>query len=365
MTFLLILLFILILIPLAARPAKRLRAGVSPKRVFSEVTRPHPIPLPQERAFLITVLRTFVAPWLRSTAGTTSPSPWGEGRGEGGRQLLAEPFRLRTIAASLLIAAVFSVPAADTNTAPTRSIGLEGSITVDLPRNDYRARPLDDRTEFILRIESVTPAGQDRFRYALYFMGLESETFDLADYLVRGDGSRPEELAGQTVRVQAVLSEDHDGRLTNYVPDRFPFIGGYRAALAALTVLWVAGIGGFIWSYRKRKPIAAMVTVIQPPSFAERLRPLVEAAAAGQLTLEQKAQIERLLMGFWREKIPLAEMKMAETVAHLRKHPQAGELLRALERWLHQRDEASPAEINSLLEPYRRPATVVPGGGST
>jgi hypothetical protein len=273
--------------------------------------------------------------------------------------------RLRNLAAVVVLTSSASMALAQTNNTPARSIGLEGSITVDLPRNDYLARPLDDRTEFILRIESVTPVGKDRFRYALYFMGLESETFDLANYLIHGDGSRPEELAGQTVRVQAVLPEDHDGRLTNYVPERFPFIGGYRAALVALTILWIAGIGGFIWSYRKRKPIAAAVTVPQPPSFAERLRPLVEAAAAGRLTLEEKAQIERLLMGFWREKIPSAEMKMAETVAHLREHPQAGELLRALERWLHQRDGASPAEINSLLEPYRRPATAMLEGGST
>jgi hypothetical protein len=362
MTAFLILLFIVILIPLLLQLTKGL--GLNRNNVVGEMALPHPNPLPQERAFHISMRRKFNAPWLRPCAGTTSPSPWGEGRGEGGRQIFTPSFRSRSLAVLLLLGVLASVSVAETNTTPTRSIGLEGSITVDLPRNDYLARPLDDRTEFILRIESVSPVGKDRFRYALYFMGLEPETFDLADYLVRVDGSRPDELAGQRVRVHAVLSEDHDGRLTNYVPDRFPFIGGYRAALVTLTILWVAGIGGFIWSYRKRKPIAAAVTVAQPPSLAERLRPLVEAAAAGRLTLEEKAQIERLLMGFWREKIPMAEMKMAETVAHLREHPQAGELLRALERWLHQRDGASPAEINSLLEQYRRPAIVVTEGGS-
>jgi hypothetical protein len=246
-----------------------------------------------------------------------------------------------------------------------RSVGLEGHITLDLPRSDYRPRPLDDRTEFILRIDSITPAGKDRFRYAFYFMGLEPETFNLADYLIRPDGSRPEELAGQTVQVRTVLPADHDGRLTHFAPNQFPFIGGYRAALATLAALWVIGIGGFIWSYRKRKAPAAVVVSPPQPTFSERLRPLVEAAAAGQLTLEEKARIERLLMGYWREKIPLPEMKMAEAVTQLRQHPQAGELLRALERWLHQRNSASPAEINSLLEPYRRPTESLPEGGTT
>jgi len=225
-------------------------------------------------------------------------------------------------------------------------------VTLDLPRADYRPRPLDDRTEFILRIDSVTPATSGKFRYELYYMGLEPENFDLADFLIRPDGRRPDELSGMKVQVESLLPEDHDGQLAAYTPERFPFIGGYRAALGVVAALWAGGIAAFIWSSRKRKPVLHAAPTVVAPSFAERLRPLVEAAAKGQLTTEEKAQIERLLLGFWRDKLQLPELRMAEAVVRLRNHAQAGELLRALERWLHQRTGASAAEVNSLLEPY-------------
>lgn len=267
------------------------------------------------------------------------------------------------ICLAVLLCGTSFAMAVDTNT-PTRAIGIEGHISLELPRGDYRPRPLDDRTEFILRIESVTPAAGGQHRYELYYMGLEPEHFDLADYLVRPDGSRPDELAGKQVSVQALLPEDHDGQLTRYVPERFPFIGGYRAALGGIGLLWLGGIAAFISSYRRRPAPVAASPMVPQPSFAERLRPLVEAAAKGQLTTEQKALIERLLLGFWREKLNLPELRMAEAISQLRQHAQAGELLRALERWLHQRNGGSAEEVKSLLEPYRHASHQEPEQGT-
>jgi hypothetical protein len=94
------------------------------------------------------------------------------------------------------------------------------------------------------------------------------------------------------------------------------------------------------------------------------LRPLVEAAARGELSIEEKAQVERLLTGFWREKLRLPEQRMADALAELKAHTEAGALLRALERWLHRREGASAEQISSLLAPYRdAPATS--HGGAT
>ncbi len=264
--------------------------------------------------------------------------------------------RLR-LGAALAVAMLVSATtfAADTNSTPTRAIGIEGRVALDLPRDDYRPRPLDDRTELILRIEALTPAPNRQFRYDFHYMGMEPGSYSLADYLIRPDGSRPDELSNTLVHVQAMLPKTHDGKLTGYTPERFPFIGGYRIFLGLVALLWVAGIIGFIRSYRKKRVVAAPVVVVPEPTFAERIRPLVEAAAAGKLSLDDKAQLERLLMGFWREKLNLsAEQRMAEVLEQLKAHAQAGELLRALERWLHQRDGATVEEVNSLLEPYRQ-----------
>ena len=245
-----------------------------------------------------------------------------------------------------------------------RKIGIEGHVSLELPRPDYRPLPLDDRTEMILRIGSVTTSTNGPHRYELYYMGFETGEYSLADYLVLPDGSRPDERADIPLQVRATLPEDHDGQLTSYIPRPFPFIGGYRMFLGALGLLWAGGLAAFIVSYRKKRTAVAPIAGVPEPSFAERLRPLVEAAACSGLSTEEQAQLERLLMGYWRDRLHLPESRMADALARLKAHTQAGELLRALERWLHQRAGTSAEEINTLLEPYRSvPVAVQPEGG--
>ena len=264
-----------------------------------------------------------------------------------------------------LVCVVISPAASPTNGASSRTIGIEGRVTLALPQADYRPRPLDDRTALILRNESISPLTNGLFRYEFYYMGLEPGPYNLADYLVRADGSRPDEIGNVRIQVRALLPEDHDGQLNAYIPRLFPWIGGYRVFLGALAVAWTGGIAAFIFAGRRRRPVVAPVVVTPRPSLAERLRPLVEAAAAGKLTTDGKAQLERLLMGYWREKLGLPELRMAEALLRLKQHAEAGALLRALERWLHRPGGASQEEVTLLLEPYRRiPAPVATGEGA-
>ncbi len=252
---------------------------------------------------------------------------------------------------------------AATNTA-SRNIGIEGGVAINLPRADYRPRPLDDRTELILRIERVTTLATNQHRYEFFYMGLEPGAYKLADFLIHPDGTRPDELGDLRIQVRAMLPEDHDGKLNAYVPRLFPFVGGYRAALIVLAVLWVGGIAAFIYFSRKKRVVVAPVFAPPAPSFAERLRPLVEEAAAGKLSVEGQANLERLIMGYWREKLNLSELRLADAIARLKAHAEAGELLRALERWLHRPGGATREEIASLLQPYRNMPEPIAAGGN-
>jgi hypothetical protein len=58
-------------------------------------------------------------------------------------------------------------------------------------------------------------------------------------------------------------------------------------------------------------------------------------------------------MGYWREKLNLPELRMAECLSRLKAHAEAGELLRALECWLHRPAGVTKEEISALLQPYR------------
>ena len=237
---------------------------------------------------------------------------------------------------------------------PAREIGIEGDVAVSLPRGDYQPRPLDDRTPLILRVEKIRPAAAGRFIYEIHFIGFEPGAYKLADYLVRPDGSLAKEIGGELLHVRAMLPPDHDGSLNAYVPRPFPWFGGYRMFLAILALLWIAGIAAFIYFGRKKKVVVMPVMVPPQQSFAERMRPLVEAAAAGSLSADGQAELERLMTGYWRDKLALPDQRMADALSELKRHAEAGGLLRALERWLHRPGGATREEVNGLLEPYRR-----------
>jgi hypothetical protein len=223
-----------------------------------------------------------------------------------------------------------------------------------LDRGDYRPKPLDDRTPLILRIDSVKPADGGRFIYQFHYIGFEPGPHRLADYLMEPDGDPATGVGEAVVTVRSVLPAGHDGSLTAYVPEAFPWIGGYRMLLWALGAVWVLGLLAFWWFGRRRKTVAEETVVAPPPGYAERMRPLVEAAAAGNLTVNGQAELERLMTGYWREKLALPDSRMAEALAALKRHPEAGALLRAMERWLHRPGGVSRDEIRSLLEPYRQ-----------
>lgn len=235
----------------------------------------------------------------------------------------------------------------------SHDIGVEGDLQITLSRGDYLPKPLDDRTPLILRIGRITPAADGRFVYDFHYIGFEPGPQRLADYLVNPDGSPAEEVGEMMLDVKSILPPDHDGSLNPYVPRPFPWFGGYRVLLAAFAAVWVLGLLAFAWFGRRRKQEHSIEETPPPPSYAERMRPLVEAAAAGDLTATGQAELERLMTGYWREKLSLPDQRMADTLAALKRHDEAGELLLALERWLHSPGGASREEIGGLLEPYR------------
>ncbi|MEO6593187.1 MAG: hypothetical protein ABIP94_00370, partial [Planctomycetota bacterium] len=89
------------------------------------------------------------------------------------------------------------------------------------------------------------------------------------------------------------------------------------------------------------------------PSLADRLRPLVEAVAAGRADDAGKAELERLLLAFWRARLGLKQAKAQAALAEMRQHAEAGALLRQLEAWLHMPVPPASLDVAALLAPYR------------
>ncbi|MGJ8723750.1 MAG: hypothetical protein ACSHYB_04255 [Roseibacillus sp.] len=236
---------------------------------------------------------------------------------------------------------------------PTQRVGLPllledlyltGPLTEPVPRKD-REVPL------IVRLVETKPA-QDGFRYTFEVQGLDPGSYNLGDYL------RPTATESGTSShfIPLIITTGLPPGLPQPAalqPKPAPRIGGYRALLFILGLVWIAGLTWLFFSSRKRKE--SHQTEVPPPTLADRLEPILKKASQGQLATEEQAQLERLILAHWRKRVPeVTDLPPAKSLALLRDHPEASPLLRKLEHWLHApASEVSSSEIDTLLEPYR------------
>lgn len=230
-----------------------------------------------------------------------------------------------------------------------RAALIEGLV---LPAPQLEVKPPADPEEpFVLRIVEAAPHGS-YFRYDLEYYALEPGEYNVLDYLQGVDGSSTAELPPHRVSVGEYLPRGQ--HVTPHPPDagEVPFLGGYRMWMAIAAVVWFVVAVAIVLVGRKKDP-AAKVQTTTPRTLADRLRPAIEAAMAGRLDERELAELERVMVAFWRERLGLEEMPAAEAIRQMKAHPQGGELLRQLERWLHQPGQREQVDVATLLAPYR------------
>lgn len=241
----------------------------------------------------------------------------------------------------------------------TTTIGMEGSYFLLRRGERLFAKPLPRAGEtenvprFLVWIVERVPDGEAE-RYELRFVGNEAGDYDLGEYLEDAEGRKARGLEPMPVRVNALLPERHDGSLRSPAPVELPVLGGYQ------TLLWILGIAWALpvvwWLGRgliRRRPRQVAEGEVEP-TLADQLRPLVERAIAHELDAAGQAQLERMLLAHWRDRLSLRGLPHLEALRRMKVDAEAGALLSGLERWLHQPPGASEApRVDELLAPYR------------
>ena len=233
----------------------------------------------------------------------------------------------------------------------TATVGMPTKIEqVVIAGGELVVRDLEPDSPFVLRIIATYPHGTNH-RYDLEYYGLEPGTYDLWDYLRRVDNSSLNDMEPLPVSITPILppGQIEPSAVQAQQPN---YVGGYRMWLIIGGIVWFVGLIGLILLGRQKKRAAAEKEVIQV-SLADRLRPLVEDARNGELSAPARAELERLLLTFWRRKLGLADEDPAIALRKLREHPEAGVLLKKLESWLYEREQSEQVDLNELLEPYR------------
>jgi hypothetical protein len=222
---------------------------------------------------------------------------------------------------------------------------------VELPGTLLATKPPAREDKLVVRIADTRPHGT-LIHYDLRYIGLVPGDYDLRPLFTRVDGTTTDDLRPLKVTIAPLLPPDHQGQLNLRTPGPLAFLGGYKAVMIAVAVLWVLVA---IPLFRQRRVVAAAAeTKPAPPTIADRLRPLVERAAAGQLLPDGQAELERLLLSHWQQRLGFTALAPAEAMRQLRQHPEAGALLRALEDWLHRPPGTARVEIDSILAPYTK-----------
>ncbi len=236
----------------------------------------------------------------------------------------------------------------------TSTVGIEGRVLLRVPTaRSLVTLPVERATPVVLRIADYARDG-DAVIYDLRFIAQYPGAFDLRDYLQYGDGTPATDLAPIPVEVGSLLPESHTGDLFEIGGLALPSLGGYRALLIAAGAVWLLPIGWVVAKRLRRSPAPAPVYTGPPRTLGDQLRPLLEAAIAGSLSTERSAELEMLLLAYWRRHRRIEHLSHKAAIAALRDDAEAGELLRSLDRWLHQPpSDAASVDLNALLSPYR------------
>jgi len=260
--------------------------------------------------------------------------------------------RVRSTALAFCATALATPLFAQARDERTAAIGMRAVVEqLVLPGTELVAAASTLKSPVVVRVLKVWPHGT-QFRYDLEWTGLVAGTFDLCSFLARKDGSPATDLPKIEVVVTGVLGKDlvEPSELTPKSTER---LGGYSTAQKVFWVLW--GIGFVLILFVGRRFRRQKRAVVVVPTLADRLRRLVEAVATGASDTAAQAELERLLVAFWRSRLGLADQKAGDAIVAIRQHPEAGVLLRQLEAWLHMPKPELPQQVDwaNLLQPYR------------
>ena len=239
----------------------------------------------------------------------------------------------------------------DEETEYTSKVGYPGLVgNLLIPGPLLAAKPIENREQpIVLRILAIYAHGDDH-RYDIEYVGLDPGVYDLTDYLQRDDGEPMNELQPISVRIETGLPP---GQVEpNEISPRDTWFGSYYlATLVVGGVIWVLGLFAILfagrYSYGRPTQEDKVVTV------ADRLKPLVDHAVAGDITVSQQAELERVLVAFWRKKLKLAHLPADRLRKELREHPEASVLLGQIDSWLHQPDADASVNVEDVLQPYQ------------
>ena len=212
-------------------------------------------------------------------------------------------------------------------------LGVEQAVIIRYSGPRLKAQPYRRGASVNLRIADEAQKGRVRVYDVRYVISLPGQ-FDLTKYLTSTDGRPIDDLPPFQVRGLTSLTKDIETRIQEIENVGVHIGHWYYESLAGLGVLWAAWLAGLIFIGRpKRAPISPPAP--RQPSLVELIERLLAAIAQCELTVEEKARLEAMLLRHWREQLGLSEQRMAVSCRGIEASRELGEVYSKLQAWLH------------------------------
>ena len=262
------------------------------------------------------------------------------------------------LAAACLVTASAPAQSDETPAIARAARGTVGSVEVAYRDAPLRAKALRDANAPVL--VRVTALGGDRYR--IDYIGAVTGTFDLLPAIERADGRAPEGLGPLSVEVFSQLPPNPGTDVFGLSAHGFSLSAHYTTALWTLALLWTA-VPAFALIRRamRRKPAPAPVVPPREPTTAELLFAAVDAARTRALSADERGQLELRLLQILRKGSPDGDV--AAAIAALRADARTGEIVRAVESWLHAPEGGDAARALAELDALRAKSQGAPAAG--
>ncbi len=211
--------------------------------------------------------------------------------------------------------------------------GTAGVMEVEHAGAALRAKAAEPNAPVLVRVRSASRAGF----FTIEYLGLRTGEFDLAALIERVDG-RPADLGSIPIRFESRLPANAGTDVFGQRPEELDLRVWYREALVALAAAWLlVPVMAIVRRRLARKPVEAVAMTPQEPTTIERLRSILSDAGARELSVEERARMELLLLRALREQAPAAKSarELAAAMATLRRGEATGEVVRSVEAWTH------------------------------
>jgi hypothetical protein len=255
----------------------------------------------------------------------------------------------------LLIALMTGVTTAEDNQSP--SVGTAGTVSsVVMLGSKLKGKPLVNDPPMVVQVVNTFPH-VDGFRYDLRFQGFEPGKYDLAEWLVREDGSEIGDLPKIEVEIVSLLPA---GQVTPHElgAGSIPFLGGYQWLVTLAAIAWsIVLLALILGGRRKNKKRIEQASEL---TLADLLHERLSRAYDQKLEPKEYAELERMLLAMWRRRLKLENVPTDQALRQIRDHKDAGPLMRQIENWMHSPKPLHEVDLPTLLKPYQGiPATAL------